>query len=100
MGALQPWHVLALLCCLLAVSAVVSLVVWVVMRPGNRAQGPTYPPAGQWYPPPPGPTHHHHDGGADWHDRDHARDHGNDHGGHSDSGGSTDGGSDSGSGGD
>lgn len=32
MGALKPWHILALLCCLLVTAAVAGLIVWLSRR--------------------------------------------------------------------
>ena len=32
MGALRPWHLMVLLCCLLTVTAIVALVVALIIR--------------------------------------------------------------------
>jgi len=38
MGALKPWHVLLLLCCLVSVTAIVAGVVAIVMAANKRKQ--------------------------------------------------------------
>ena len=54
-GAVKPWHVLILLFCLVAVAAVVGLVIWLVVRAGNKSRERAQQPGASWYPPPGGP---------------------------------------------